>query len=143
MPIISMVFSSLAISTTNVSANTFPSKTSAVAEQPSWGEGVLHNLQETLNKIPPNIASFKNSINSLPLPSINLTQTTNCPLDGDLVVSANCILSAGTYTYNSITVKSGATLYLVGDPLTGSGVVINVEQITVEPGGFISSDKTG
>ncbi len=72
-------------------------------------------------------------------------QTTACPTTSNLVVVSGetCSLSAGTHTYDSITVQTGGTILLEGDSSTNTGVTLNVDSLTVESGGLFSADGLG
>ncbi len=77
--------------------------------------------------------------------SANNQQTVTCPTSGDLMVATgqSCNLPAGSYTFNSITVQTGGTLILQGNPGLNQGVTINTPNMTIEAGGKVSANGTG
>lgn len=72
-------------------------------------------------------------------------QTVNCPTSGDLVVATgqSCNLPAGSYTFNSVTVQSGGTLILQGNPSSNQGVTINTPTMTVDANSKVNADGVG
>jgi len=75
----------------------------------------------------------------------SLYQTANCLTSGDLVIAngETCSLEAGTYTYASITVQTGGTLIIRGNPTLNQGVTINATNLTVAAGGKINASGAG
>ncbi|MBK7317717.1 DUF6531 domain-containing protein [Candidatus Villigracilis affinis] len=68
---------------------------------------------------------------------------TSCLPSGDLIIVSGetCSLTAGTYSYTSITVQTGGTLLILGNATLNQGVIINANEIIIESGGRI--DATG
>lgn len=67
------------------------------------------------------------------------------PTYGDLevITSTTCSLSAGSYIFDSIIVRSGGQLVLIGDPVLEVGVTITATNVTIDSGGYISADGQG
>ena len=61
----------------------------------------------------------------------------------DLEVTTDTTLDPGAYSYEDLTVRSGATLTLAGDVAGGTGVSISATNITVEEGAAISANGQG
>lgn len=83
------------------------------------------------------------SLSSVPLKA--QPQTTSCQTSGDLTLGSGqtCSLNAGSYTFNSVTVQTGGTLVLLGNPSSDLGVTINTPNLTVQSGGMINADGQG
>jgi len=65
---------------------------------------------------------------------------------GDLVVSENMTIPAGVYVYDSIVVKTGATLTMQGSTTIDTafkGVQIHAQNITIEDGASVSATGQG
>lgn len=59
----------------------------------------------------------------------------------DLTVNSYTVLAPGTYNYDNLTVND--TLVCQGDTNTGTGVIINCVNLTVNAGGAITADSQG
>ncbi|HEY71208.1 MAG TPA: hypothetical protein G4O08_11560, partial [Anaerolineae bacterium] len=66
-----------------------------------------------------------------------------CPTGDDLILTSgmSCTLEAGTHTYNTVTIQSGATLLIQSDLEQGTGVTLIADQIQVD--GTISAAAAG
>ncbi|MBE0539810.1 MAG: RHS repeat protein [Verrucomicrobia bacterium] len=60
-----------------------------------------------------------------------------------LDVTNNLALPAGVHVFDAVTVRSNATLTLLGNPATGEGVTIVATNVTVEAGATISAAGQG
>ncbi|MBI4333818.1 MAG: hypothetical protein HY673_21360, partial [Chloroflexi bacterium] len=65
--------------------------------------------------------------------------------DGDLIVTTNTTLAAGSYAFNNVTVSNNAVLTLSSDTsLPGfKGVTINAATLTIDAGSSVSADWQG
>jgi uncharacterized protein DUF11 len=61
----------------------------------------------------------------------------------DITISSDETWSAGNYSYDNITINNNALLTLQSDPITGTGVTLNVTNLSIEVGSTISASGQG
>ena len=62
---------------------------------------------------------------------------------GDLIINADTTWAPGTYAYDDVHITSGAKLAVESDILTGEGVTLNVQNLTIDAGSSIDASGQG
>jgi hypothetical protein len=68
---------------------------------------------------------------------------TSTTFAADITISENTAWTAGTYTYDNVTITNTATLTLTSNSTTGEGVTLQAINLTIDPGATISASGEG